>query len=563
MAVKDLRINNNVPNTTATGTGENGKTGNVSVICYEGFRFAEAPTAQFNDWNGDFNSKTFVLSEDGKQANLTFSDCDTTESVNVYGETVPDSFKEPTDVVLDNNVDNTTATAENTDTGVKITLTGKFDKYRFTQTPTAYFKTTAGQTESTDFDVDKSVASVEIADVDFKEPVVITGKFEPVVLVSSDFEFCTVTGLKDFYRQTDVINVYLSANNDCLFTDDNEKKLPVLSFTDNNGDFIVKNFTVSEDRKTASLTTLVSLLDVSDGETIHFHGSATRQTEDFTANYGTFTPFVVTMNELEQFAQKRFFKETGSDGLNYQVVDLGKYVSSLKRVFVDFDSTVDSVLKLGDYDLKIPVKTLTNDRVLLDFGAVEIPLMNDDITDYNSTVEIFLPFVGMQPIDTAYCGKSVTLQYDVNLITGGAVAKLFCEGLLISLHSCEPSTSIQYRTTDFNLIGEQTFNNSLMYGLKPFIKIKWFKSENKNLYNSDNDRVLIGSVKGFAKLAEVTDITDPIMTGEEKRLIYSLLNSGVYVEPPTEPAEPADESGNLLWDDGTKILWDDGTAIKL
>lgn len=556
----DLKINNNIPNTTATGTGENGKTGNVTVICYEGFKFNEAPTASYDDYNGDFNNKTLTLSEDGKRATLDFNYCSTYDTIQLYGETYPDTFKPSVSVEIDNNVDNTTIESEATDTGVKLTITGKNKRYRFTQVPTAYYKTTDGQTKSDNFVVspDGFTASLELQDVDYKETIVVTGKFKPVVLVNADFDNCTVDGFKDFYEQTDVINIYLTANENCLFENDVKRK-PTLSGENNNGDFFQIPFTIADNGKTASLTTLVSLLEVRDGSTLNITAKAYSQVADYTANYGTINVYSLTLADLENFAQQRFVKEN-SDGLGGEVIDLGKYVYSIKRVFVDLPDTKEAVFKVADYNLKFTCKTLLTDRVTLDFGTVEIPLLNGDITDYNSVIEAFLPFVGYISIDNAYCGKAVQLVYDVNFVTGGAVAKLYCDGVLISLTDCEPSTSIQYRTTDFNMLGEQSYNNNVMYGFKPFIKIKWFKSENKNVYNSDNDRVVIADVKGFARLTEVSDITDTRLTGEEKKLIYSTLDNGIYVET---HKEASDKSGNLLWDDGGKILWDDGTAIKL
>ena len=95
----------------------------------------------------------------------------------------------------------------------------------------------------------------------------------------------------------------------------------------------------------------------------------------------------------------------------------------------------------------------------------------------------------------------------------------------------EPSTDVLYRTAnnELQLVGGEAWKESYLYGLEPYILIKWYTSLNVNDRNSN---LIRGEISGFTGLNYFTDITaistKEMLTDEQKQ-IYDLLGSGVYI----------------------------------
>ena len=235
--------------------------------------------------------------------------------------------------------------------------------------------------------------------------------------------------------------------------------------------------------------------------------------------YGSINVYELTNDNLKQFAEQRFSKTSE---------DLGKYVTNLFRIFCPVGETIDAVITTGDVNTGIQAKTPKSDIVVLDFGNVTIPFHNNDLSDYNSNIQMFLPFVGFVNIETNYIGKPINLTYEVNVITGEAVVKLSTDGIIFSVYDCNVSSALIYKTSDYDIVGDTGFSSRFMYGLKPFIKVVWRQSMNEYVNNDDCVRTVIGSITGFARITEC-DINTSQMTSDEKQMIENQLKYGIYI----------------------------------
>lgn len=95
----------------------------------------------------------------------------------------------------------------------------------------------------------------------------------------------------------------------------------------------------------------------------------------------------------------------------------------------------------------------------------------------------------------------------------------------------EPSTDVLYRTAnkELQLIGRDSWEESYLYGLEPYILIKWYTSLNVNDRNSNLIRGKISGFTGLNSLTDITTISAKEMLTDEQEEIYRLLNSGVYI----------------------------------
>ena len=238
--------------------------------------------------------------------------------------------------------------------------------------------------------------------------------------------------------------------------------------------------------------------------------------------YGSINVYELTNDNLKAFAEQRFSKTAE---------DLGKYVTNLFRIFCPVGETIDAVITTGDVNTGIQAKTPKSDVVVLNFGEVTIPFHNNDLSDYNSNIQMFLPFVGFVNIDTNYIGKPINLTYEVNVITGEAVVKLSTDSIIFSVYDCNVSNALIYKTSDYDIVGDTGFSSRFMYGLKPFVKVVWRQSMNEYVNNDDCERTVIGAITGFARITECDEINTSQMTSDEKQMIENQLKYGIYINP--------------------------------
>lgn len=520
-----LDLTNGVANTTVN-TVKN-STGNytITLTCNDGYKFDGIPKFAYTDDYGDYYNSNMTVSADGKTATITVTDIDPSGSCATSGNTIADTV---TDVTVVNNIENTTEA--HTFDGGTVTITvqsANYPRYRFIS-PKATFTASNGDEVSKYLDVTvnklNSTATTVIEDIDPTKPITLTGKFVNVVHVETSLSNCTPThDLPEWYENGETVNITLTANEGTEFN-----KIPSLGYTDEKGNPVTIPFTVSADKKTASVSHGLPSYEVS---SITVYGEAEPVTVIGT-NYGSINVYRVTLDELDQFAKKRFFRVVDEATGQYETIDLGQYVNRIKRIYAAIPTASTDVIKCGNYNTEIQVLAPSTDTVTLDFGTLTVPEYNGDNTDYESEITVFLPFRGFVTLPSDYVGKEVNLTYVINVITANGVAILSHNGVNFMVEAITPNNDLIYRTTveELRLIGDGNWNELLYYGIEPFVNVKWFTSANRNDRNSDNARVVIGTTRGFNRFTEPTVISTLEMLSDEQSAIYDALQRGIYVE---------------------------------
>ena len=146
-------------------------------------------------------------------------------------------------------------------------------------------------------------------------------------------------------------------------------------------------------------------------------------------------------------------------------------------------------------------------------------------------MQIFLPFLGFVNISNEYAGKTINLQYVINVVTGNGSALLSYDGVICQVEKVEPRNNILYlsQNTESKTIGSDDWNERLFYGIEPYIFVKWYNSVGGGL-NNDRKSGNIGSFTGFSRFDDIEPISTTEMLTDEQKQIYTLLNGGVYVE---------------------------------
>lgn len=239
--------------------------------------------------------------------------------------------------------------------------------------------------------------------------------------------------------------------------------------------------------------------------------------------YGAVNIYSLNNDDLDEFSNVRFID-------NEEEVDLGNYVNRLFRLFVNVDIETQDYIRCGKYNTDILVNVPETDVITLDFGDVAIPEHNENITDYNSTIQLFLPFIGMVTIPNDYIGEVISLEYDVNIVLGRGVIKLYAGGTIFQYYEVDLKSDMIYKTLaqDTNYFGSDSWGVNDLYGLEPYVIYKWYEGKQTGV-GGTYKTMFIGDCSGFNAFDDVEPITKGDMLADEQKLIYSKLLNGVYI----------------------------------
>lgn len=520
---------NNIPNSQFTAV-RNGYDVTLTVTADTGYKFTGEIKAQYTDGYGDYRESPLTLSSDKKTATLT--DEMEQSQITLTGSTISEDVPEPTVI---NNIADTTLTVSFDTVKIDITVQSRrYPRGRFYDTGVQYTNT-AGETATADLQITvndyDSTARVTITDADRTQPITINGFFGGVHLVETSLTGCSsVNPIPEFVKPNGALSVELKANVNTEF-----EEAPVLSWRNEYGYYKSKNFELSDEKTTATayIDTSDPATEIGDYESISISADTVPVTVIGT-NYGSINAYRVTLDNLADFAKKRFFRtETTAGETSYYLIDLGQYVNRIKRIHTEIPTSSTDQIKCGNYETGIECLAPSKDRVTLDFGSVEIPAHNNDNTDYQGEIQLFLPFKGFVSIPVEFVGKSVRLEYVINTVTGEGIARLSYNGIVFHVEEVAPSTDIIYtapQNDTVNLVGADSWNEQLLYGLEPYIKLKWYTSKDKGSRNKDNVTDYIGTFKGFIRAEHVGSIANVNILTSEQRSIYELLEQGVYIE---------------------------------
>lgn len=465
--------------------------------------------AAYQDWDGNYiEDEPFNVS--GNVATLTVY-CSKGDEITITGSFIS-GVRE---LQITNNIQNTTANSVASETNYTVTVTGNA-KGMFNGTPTITY---GGETYNMTVTNQTATAIVPIA----TESVVINGEYllGKYIEVQYGLTNCEIVGDKPVKVKTGQSYTFnFRANPNTELTDIES------NFKDDDGNPVVVNGTISADKQTGSVTFELTPNAVD----LNIVANANVVTPPTIKNYGAINVYIVTLDNLDAFAKKRFFTQTGETetGTKYEEVNLGQYVNRIKRIFTTVPVGGEDVLKCGNYNTEIAVKYPDSDIIVLDFGNVELTGANGNNEDFNAQIQMFIPCRGVVSIDNKYIGKAVNLSIKVNVITGDAVALLSCDGVTFQIESFSLSRDVLYRLgTDLNVVGGEQWNEQILYGLEPYVLI----TENLTVdvpVNNTQENVTINEVTGFAQFANVNLNTANLLVDEYSEIV-SQLETGVYL----------------------------------
>ena len=416
-----------------------------------------------------------------------------------------------------NNIPNSTVEYEQTSAtrfNIKLTCADGF-----TGTPQITYTDDYGSERTKEMTVSGNIATITVNIESYSDDVTFSYKqVEPQTIpVSYDLTNCDIVGNRpDSIALNETLTVTVQATENT--------KLETLQIVYNNSYGAEKTVEgeIDETGKTGTVSFTPTSTDIS-----YIEVRATATTDEPTLKgYGAINVYKVTLENLNEFAQKRFF--TATDGTN-ALVNLGDYVNRIKRVFVDVPTSGNDTLKCGNYDTKISVLSPNTDIVTIDFGNVTLTGENENSHDYETKIKLFVPFKGFVDIDASYINKEINLSAKINIVTGNGIIQISCNGVPFHFENVTFSRDVIYRTANesLKLVGNDDWNELNLYGFEPYFIVESTTSINVPV-NDTQENVTINAVTGFAQFANVNLNTANLLVDEYDEII-SQLETGVYL----------------------------------
>lgn len=504
----------------------------VTITCNDGLVFDGVPTVKYVNTTGQQTTIPTTVNETNTVATAEISDLKYIVSLDGSTKTKPVAPTEPT---VTNNVPD--STESHTVDGHSVTVNLTSDKVMLNVS--CAYVSTDGSSKNVPVTVNvvvvpavdtknvKSNASVVLPDVDFNSPVVISGESKQAMRIDYNLSGCTPVAQPTYCFVGEPLTITLNADSGNQFDEPDKCKITGYSpFA-----IHVINMTISEDKLTAT-GTITPTVGTSDADDLYIivEGVANPQTTP-TKKYGFINAYVLNEQNLEDFATARFVPYTGDVGSTKEdpiSYDLGDYINRVKRFFFQVDKGSSSKLMCGNFMVDTTVYNLASDSKVLSFGSVEIPNVTQSTADYDTELNLFVPFIGLETLPVDLIGCTVALEMRVNLLGGGGVYVMTCDDRIVWTKEVEPCTDVLFRTQkqEIQVLGGSKFDSTYLMGLTPYIVLQKKTITSTGVETASSRLTKVKDVSGFTKMVNVKFADTTNMLTDDVNTIINILRNG-------------------------------------
>lgn len=538
--VEPVKVTNNVLHTTYK-TEVQGNNTVITLTCEIGFAFDGVPTVTYGadpeDPFADATTENMTVS--GNVATFTLATDSYGGFATLDGKTKasePPTPPAPTEPTVTNNIADATESHTVDGSSVTVNLTSK--KVMLNVSCAYVGKDGSNKNvpvtvnvvinDVTDTDTATSNASVTLPDVDFSHPIVITGETKQAMRIDYNLSGCTPVTKPTYCFVGEPLTITLNADSGNEFND--AAKCTITGYNGLTGGREIQ-MTISEGKLTATgtITPTVGTSETDDWFIV-VDGVANPQTTP-TKKYGFINAYVLNEQNLEDFATARFVPYTGDypstkeDPISY---DLGDYVNRVKRFFFPVEKGSTSKLMCGNFQVDTNVFNLASDTKVISFGSVDIPNVTQSTADYDTDLNMFVPFIGLETLPVDLIGHTVELELRVNLLGGGGVYVLTCEDRIVYTKEVEPCTDVLFRTQkqEVRVLGGSKFDSTYLIGLTPYIVLQKKTITSTGVETASSRLTKVKDVVGFTKLVNVKFADTSNMLMDDVNTIINILRNG-------------------------------------
>ena len=383
-------------------------------------------------------------------------------------------------------------------------------------------KITVNNTD-TDFTLDDGIYTLDVNNLNITTNVngIITAtalSYKDVDIIATN---CVISPNITRVYANDKLTLTATANSGYIFT-----LAPQINF--NNRDDRRVNFTkITDYQYTVSIT--VTNDDLSAPQN-HITITATAIAETpIIRKYGTIQVYKPTLSNMSDLATKRFTENGTIDGVTYNDIDLGQYITQFKRIFINVDSDSTGDIYLGRHNTEINAPIVNDDTITIDCGNVTLTgEYKNELDTKIYKIFIVLTCYGIIQLDSIYMNKTINVKYRCNIITGYAdiIISYVADNTLIPIQQlrCKISQDLPY------IINVEQLKNNIdddVYNETPKIILQKQNIFNGNGYNTFKQDT-IGNETGYFMIDRFVDHQINAPTNELDE-IESLLKTGVIL----------------------------------
>lgn len=535
--VEPLVVTNNVQHTTYK-TEVQGNNTIITLTCEDGFAFDGVPTVTYGaDPEDPFaEATTENMNVSGNVATFTLATASYGGYATLDGNTKAVEPPTPTEPTVTNNIAD--ATESHTVDGSSVTVNLSSKKVMLNVSCAYVAKDGSSKNapvtvnviinDVADTDTATSNASVTLPNVDFTHPIVITGETKQAMRIDYNLSGCTPVAKPTYCFVGEPLTITLTADTGNIF--DDAPKCTITGYNSLTGGRVVQ-MTISEDKLTATgtITPTVGSSDADDWFIV-VDGVANPQSTP-TKKYGFINAYVLNEQNLEDFATARFVPYTGDsastkeDPISY---DLGDYVNRVKRFFFPVEKGSTSKLMCGNFQVDTNVFNLASDTKVISFGSVDIPNVTESTADYDTDLNMFVPFLGLVTLPVDLIGHTVALEMRVNLLGGSGVYVLTCEDRIVWTDEVKPCTDVLFRTQkqEVKVLGGSNFDSTYLMGFAPYIVLQKKTITSTGVETASSRLTKVKNVVGFTKLVNVKFEDTSNMLMDDVNTIINILRNG-------------------------------------
>lgn len=287
-------------------------------------------------------------------------------------------------------------------------------------------------------------------------------------------------------------------------------------------------FTIAPDKKSATLVIPDEILD-SLADDIRIGGDIADTTPLTPSVAKTQRVYMVDDKGLNELTKQAETSYGGGRDINY---DFTEFINQLYYLPFTVDenlSTPTNKISTGLWELDAPAREMKDNILNIDLGTINVAPENNNGFDYNiESIKLYLPLVLPIQIDFQDCyKKSVSINYQINLLTGSATINVLSNNKLISTFNQNVQTNLQmfsiYNNKDFGTLNN-SINNEL---LTPYIKVNYYKPVDNLVSYETLEHNNLSSYTNFVKTRNASVSCG---TQEEQQEIEDLLNRGIYIK---------------------------------
>ena len=509
-AIKPTLIENNSYNIDETSKG---------IYLFYRYKDESFNTIDFtNNINMNYNSKTYY----GGYYNFTStpnfyhsftSTAGNQSTVLIYNNAILSEINKPSIIYniadiseLNNCIIEPETITKNTETDIKIHT---FENYVFNNVP----KITIDNIEY-QFTLENDYYIYRYSNGNINSIIAIAEEYieevETIDLLSiADLQHCIIEPIE--ITKNKKINITLTCENGYTF-----QFTPLITI-----DGYTHDFSKNDDNN-------IAYYEYTNGNITKINGIGISETK-IEENYGLITLYKPDKEVLKDLPELVLYQDKPNNQ-DTNIVDIPKYIVNYFTLPLDIETNEFKYMSFGGNISGLQCRYINDNEYEIDFGNIDLTGFYQNLVDYESEVNIYLPYLNTITLPTdKVIDKTINLVYRIDLLTGLFIAIIKSNNVIIHSVNGKMSKNIPYINTDkeYNSLVNGNLDGAFLMNDKVPKIIFNSKTMIENIVNSKTETVKLDTLSGFNSIENLQIVKSDNMLSSDIDQIKNILSNGI------------------------------------